>query len=115
LWQQQVYQQQAHGNDELIDVHCMKVEAGRVAKPIFRGKKTELPCGIRQGHINFINMEGGWLPSCPLLKNDTGSFRGEYSSDVSSKFPQGYEPVLPVIGKYLLSVNLGRLHCAVGS
>jgi hypothetical protein len=34
---------------------------------------------------------------------------------VSSRFPQGYEPVLAVIGKYLFSANLGTHPYAVTS
>jgi hypothetical protein len=63
-------------------------------------------------------MEGGQLLSRPPLKNYnsvTVSFDGESSSDMSSKFNQGYEPVLPAIGKYLLSANLGTRRYAVAS
>jgi hypothetical protein len=55
-------------------------------------------------------MEVGQLLSRPPLRNDKGdtvSFGGENSSDMSSKFHQGYEPVLPVVGNYLFSANLG--------
>jgi pre-mRNA cleavage complex 2 protein Pcf11 len=68
---------------------------------------TELPRGIRPGYINIINMEGGRLLSHPPLKNDssdTVNFGGENSSDMSSRFTHRYDPVLPVIGKYLFSV-----------
>jgi hypothetical protein len=108
----------------LINGQPMKVEFGGPPKPIVvRGKKhficfTELPHGIRPGYINISNMEGGRLPSYPWLKKDNSdivSFGGEDSSDASSNFPQGYEPVLPVIGKYLFSANLGTHHCAVAS
>jgi hypothetical protein len=63
-------------------------------------------------------MEGGRLPSWPWLKNDssdTVSFGGEESSDMSRKFSQGYEPVLPVVGMYLFHANLGTRHYAVAS
>jgi hypothetical protein len=101
----------------------MKVEFGGPPKPIVvHGKEhfihfTELPPGIRPGYINITNMEGGRLPSCPWLKenSDTLSFGGEDPSDASSKISQGYEPVLPVIGKYLFSANLGTHPYAVAS
>jgi hypothetical protein len=100
----------------------MKVEFGGHPKPIVVCGKmhfirfTQLPRGIRPGYINIYNMEGGQLLSRPPLKNDSGdtvSFGGE--SDMSSKFHQRYEPVLPVIGKYLFSANLGTHHNAVSS
>jgi hypothetical protein len=86
----------------LINEQPIKVEFGGLPKPIIvHGKKhfirfTELPRGVRPGCIDIINMEGSWLPSRPLLINsDAVSFGGQDSNDASSKFPQGYEPVLP--------------------
>jgi hypothetical protein len=100
----------------LINGQPIKVEFGGLPKPIIvRGKKhfirfTVLPRGIRPGYVNIVNMEGGRLPSPPRLKNensDTVNFGGEDSNDASSRFSQGHEPVLPVVGKYLFCANLG--------
>jgi hypothetical protein len=108
----------------LINEQPIKVEFGGLPKPIIvHGEKhsicfTVLPHGIRPGYISIFNMEGGRLPSPPRLKNensDTASFGGEDSNDASSKFSQGHEPVLPVIGKYLFSANLGTYPYAVAS
>jgi hypothetical protein len=69
----------------LINGRPVKVEFGGDPKPIVVcGKKhfirlTELPCGIRPGYVKIYNMEIGQLS----------------------------HPVLPVIGKYLFSANLG--------
>lgn len=87
----------------------MKVECGGHPKPtVVRGKKhfihfTELPHGI-------MNMESGQLPSRPRLKNgdsDTEALVENMASDVASKFSRGYDPVLPVVGKYLFFAHLG--------
>jgi hypothetical protein len=92
----------------LINGQPIKVEFGGLPKPIVvRGKKhfirfTVLPRGIRPGYISIVNMEGGRLPSPPHLKNESSenvSFGGEDSNDASNKFPQGHDPVLPVIGR----------------
>jgi hypothetical protein len=106
----------------LINGQPIKVEFGGLPKPIIvRGKKhfirfTVLPRGIKPGYANIINMEGGRLPSPPRPKNensDTVSFGGEDSNDTSSRFSQGHEPVLPVVGKYLLRVIQRMQHYAV--
>jgi hypothetical protein len=108
----------------LINEQPIKVEFGGLPKHIIvHGKKhsirfTVLPHGIRPGYISICNMEGGWLPSPPQLKNEnssTVSFSGEDSNDASSRFSRGHEPVLPAIGKYLFSANLGTCLYAVAS
>lgn len=104
----------------LINGQPIKVEFGGLPKPIIvRSKKhfirfTVLPRGIRPGYVNIVNMEGGRLPSPPRPKNensDTVSFGGEDSNDASSRFSQGHEPVLPVVGKYVFCANVGTFCC----
>lgn len=105
----------------LINGQPIKVEFGGLPKPIVvRGKKhfirfTVLPRGIRPGYISIVNMEGGRLPSPPRPKNENSDSIGfgEDSSDAPSKFTQGHDPVLPVVGKcfifsscYMDSVSL---------
>ncbi|XP_033608498.1 uncharacterized protein LOC111867245 isoform X3 [Cryptotermes secundus] len=91
----------------LINGQPIKVEFGGLPKPIIvRGKKhfirfTVLPRGIRPGYVSIVNMEGGRLPSPPRPKNEnseTVTFGGDDSNDASSRFSQGHEPVLPVVG-----------------
>ena len=100
----------------LINGQPIKVEFGGVPKPIIvHGKKhfirfTMLPRGIRPGYVSIVNMEGSRLPSPPRPKNEnskTLTFGREDSHDASSRFSQGYEPALPVVGKYLFCANLG--------
>ncbi|PNF20268.1 hypothetical protein B7P43_G14856 [Cryptotermes secundus] len=98
----------------LINGQPIEVEFGGLPKPIIvHGKKhficfTVLPRGIRPGYVSIVNMEGGHLPSHPRPKTEnskTLTFGREDSLDASSRFSQGYEPVLPVVGA---TGSLGR-------
>jgi hypothetical protein len=101
----------------------MNVEAGGVEKThclqqeAFRTLHSYLMASC-QDTVSIINMEGGRLLSWPWLKSDscdTVSFGGEDCSDVSSRFSQGYEPVISDIGKYFFCANLGTRDYAVAS
>jgi hypothetical protein len=48
--QQHVHQQQAHGNDELINGQTMKVKAGGVGKSIVCGKKHFILLTVTSWH-----------------------------------------------------------------
>ncbi|XP_033607972.1 uncharacterized protein LOC111866139 isoform X3 [Cryptotermes secundus] len=98
----------------LINGQPIKVEFGGVPKPIIvHGKKhfirfTMLPRGIRPGYVSIVNMEGSRLPSPPRPKienNGTLTFGREDFRHPSSRFSEGYEPVLPVVGA---TGSLGR-------